>query len=105
LSFFKYTQYRTSLLISGNELQAKEGACFDQENQAILKFSKKFKGQLEDLEKRGYHLASVKVNFIVYWKAEQTEEELLIVLPELHFKKTTHPIGRINQAANVPSAT
>lgn len=103
LSFFKYTQYRTSLLISGDELQAKEGACFDQENQAILKFSKKFKGQLEDLEKRGYQLASVHVNFIVYWEEEETEEEILIVLPELHFKKTTHPIGRINQSANISS--
>ena len=105
LSFFKYTQYRTSHLKSGDELHAKEGTCFDQENHPILKFSKKFKMQLEDLEKRAYHLASVKVNFIVYWKAEETEEELLIVLPELHFKKKTNPIDSIIQAASTPTTT
>ena len=32
-------------------------------------------------------LSSVKVNFVVYWKEEETEKEFKVVLPELHFKR------------------
>ncbi|EPR66894.1 RecQ family ATP-dependent DNA helicase [Cyclobacterium qasimii] len=89
LSFFKSTQYRTSELKSGDELQTNDGACFDKEGDPILKFSKKFRSQMDGLEKRGYQLSSVKVNFVVNWKDEETEKEFKVVLPELHFKRTS----------------
>ena len=97
LSFFKKTQYRISNLICGDELQSKDGTCFDKENHPILKFSKKFQKQMEDLEKRGYQLASVKVNFIVYWKEENSNQEIRVVLPELHLKKTSASLSNKQQ--------
>ena len=35
----------------------------------------------------GYVMKSAKVNFIVYWLDEDSEQEVKIVLPELWFEK------------------
>jgi hypothetical protein len=32
-------------------------------------------------------LSEAKVNFIIYWQKEDFENEILVVLPELKFKK------------------
>ena len=39
------------------------------------------------MKTKNYELKSAKVNFIVYWKKEETEQEVKIILPELHFEK------------------
>lgn len=53
----------------------------------MLKFSKAYLDSIEAQRLRGYFLTKVKVNFIVYWRKEGTEEEVKVVLPELHFEK------------------
>jgi len=32
---------------------------------------------------------TARIRFIVYWKKENAEQEIRIVLPELHFEKTS----------------
>ncbi|WP_339922669.1 RecQ family ATP-dependent DNA helicase [uncultured Cyclobacterium sp.] len=103
LGYFKSTQYRTSELKSGDELHTNNGVCFNKEEEPILKFSKKFCSQMGELIKRGYQLSSVKVNFIVYWKDEETEKEFKVVLPELHFKRTPHISSNPAELGNTPT--
>jgi len=52
-----------------------------------LKFSKQFVGKIENMKARNYVLKSAKVNFIVFWKKEETEQEVKIILPELYFER------------------
>jgi len=42
---------------------------------------------METQERKGYKLKSAKVNFIVYWLNDETEQEVKIILPELYFEK------------------
>ena len=55
--------------------------------QSVLKFSKQFLNTIEFVKKKGYHLKQAKVNFIVYWKKEDKEQESKIILPELYFDR------------------
>lgn len=32
---------------------------------------------------KGFHIAKAKVNFIVHWKDEEKQKEVLVVLPRL----------------------
>ena len=52
-----------------------------------MKFSKQFLSTIECVKQKGYHLKQAKVNFIVYWKKEDTEREVKIILPELYFER------------------
>ena len=42
---------------------------------------------IETQKQKGYHLKQAKVNFIVYWKKEDAENESKIILPELYFQR------------------
>ena len=55
----------------------------------MLKFSKKFMEQVEARKQKGYELKSAKVNFVVYWKKPDTEQEIQIILPEVGFDRLT----------------
>jgi ATP-dependent DNA helicase RecQ len=87
LGYFEFVQQHISNLISGESLRIKAEGCANSQDKFVLKFSKKFLGILEKQAKQGYKLKSAKVNFIVYWKNEEAEKEVKIVLPELHFEK------------------
>ena len=52
-----------------------------------MKFSNQFNKKIEDLNLLGYSVKSVNVNFIVYWKKEETDEEVKIILPVINFEK------------------
>jgi len=39
------------------------------------------------MKQKGYHIKGAKVNFIVYWKKEDAEQESKIILPELYFER------------------
>ena len=41
----------------------------------------------------GYELKSSSVNFIIYWKKEDAEQEVKIILPELYFEKIQTPLA------------
>lgn len=87
LDYFINRQYLISQLISGDKLNFTENECLDKNGKSILKFSKQFIERIKNLKSINYQLRSAKVNFIVYWKGEDTEEEIKIVLPELYFER------------------
>jgi len=87
LGYFEFVQYRLKALMSGDLLiKAVEGYA-NANRDLVLKFSKKFIEVLNAQERKGYQLKEVKVNFIVYWKKEDSEQEIKIILPELYFER------------------
>jgi ATP-dependent DNA helicase RecQ len=87
LGYFEFIQRRVNNLLSGELLRVKEEGCANSRDELVLKFSKRFLEILEKQEKPGYKPKSAKVNHIVYWKNEEMEKEVKIVLPELSFEK------------------
>lgn len=87
LDYFINRQHLIAPLKSGSILILNGDECLNSNGKSVLKFSKKFMDQIENMKRKNYELKSAKVNFIVYWKKEETEQEVKIILPELYFEK------------------
>jgi ATP-dependent DNA helicase RecQ len=87
LSYFNKRQNIVGKLKSGDSLKIAEASCYDINGNSVLKFSNSFKEKLDNYKNSGYTLSKAIVNNIVYWKGEEMEKEILIVLPELKLKK------------------
>ncbi|HSI75691.1 MAG TPA: RecQ family ATP-dependent DNA helicase [Lunatimonas sp.] len=87
LGYFMRRQSSIRYLRSGDILMVREGECFDARGQSVLKFSKSFLRELEEMAEKPYRLSSVTVNYLVYWKDEEQSWEGLIILPELMFER------------------
>lgn len=88
LGYFVNRQWSLEKLVSGDELRVEGDTCFNRQNRPVLKFSQHFcSSRLEPLLQRGYDLQSAKVNFIVYWKNQEEDKEIKIILPELKLVK------------------
>lgn len=87
LDYFITRQHLITDLRSGDNLRISSDSCTTERGQPVLKFSTAFLNTIESQRQRGYVLTKVKVNFIVYWQKEGSEEEIKIVLPELQFEK------------------
>ncbi len=87
LDYFITRQHLFSELVSGDPLLIKDDGCVNSTGQCILKFSNGFMSRIEQMKVKHYELISAKVNFIVFWLKEGTEEEVKIILPELRFVK------------------
>lgn len=87
LDYFINRQHLVSQLISGDALTLRGDECLNLKGQSVLKFSHQFVRQIKSMKERKYELRSAKVNFIVYWLKEGTEQEVKIILPELYFEK------------------
>lgn len=85
LDYFIGKQYHISPLKSGDLLTFNGQECLNSNGKPILRFSKDFTQQIEQMKERNYYLKSVKVNFIVYWKKEGSAEEVKVILPEVGF--------------------
>ena len=90
LDYFITRQHLVSQIISGDTLMINGDECTNDKGKSILKFSKQYLKTIESLKQKGFHLIKAKVNFIVYWKKEDTEQETKIILPELYFERTLH---------------
>ncbi|MBS1571275.1 MAG: ATP-dependent helicase, partial [Bacteroidetes bacterium] len=88
LDYFITRQNLISDLKSGDTLTINGDECLDTKGKSVLKFSKLFVGQIESMKAKNYELKSAKVNFIVYWKKENAEQEVKIILPELYFERS-----------------
>lgn len=86
LSYFTKRQYLVSQLMSGDVLTLSGDECLNSKGQSVLKFSRKFVEQIENMKEKGYELKHAKVNFIVYWLNEEVGQEVKIILPELCFE-------------------
>jgi ATP-dependent DNA helicase RecQ len=91
LDYFTNRQNLVSQLVSGETLTVNGDECLNTKGQSVLKFSRQFLQTMETLSHRDYALKSARVNFVVYWQKEGTDQEIQIVLPELFFEKTQNP--------------
>ncbi len=80
-------QHSISRLISGDALTLNGEECLDNKGRSVLKFSKQFINRIESMKAKNYELKSAKVNYIVYWKKEDTDQEVKVILPELNFER------------------
>ena len=87
LDFFIGKQSNIQPLRSGSLLELTEEGCSNQQGKEILRFSNQFKEVLSDLNNKGYTPVKAWVNFIIYWKKKEDDKEIMIVLPEIVFKK------------------
>lgn len=71
----------------GDELQVDSNGCSKSDGTSILKFSTSFKERITELEKSGFAISASTINFMVYWKKEDMESEIIIILPEIKFNK------------------
>jgi len=54
----------------------------------LFDFSKGFKEkEIVELKNKGYEIKEIKAHFIVYWKGEDMDEEIKIILPRVVFEK------------------
>lgn len=86
LDFFHAVQPLISQLNTGDSLSVSEYSCLNTKGQIVLKFSKRFIQQIETLKQQHYTLKAAKVRYMVYWKPEDSETEIKIILPELLFE-------------------
>jgi ATP-dependent DNA helicase RecQ len=87
LGYFEYVQNRIRNIISGDALIIKEEGCANSNGDLVLKFSQKTVEALKYHADKGYQLKEAKVNFVVYWRKEGSDNEIKIVLPELYLEK------------------
>jgi len=90
LSYFKFRRREIDTLVSGQELTVSEAGCFWGETR-ILRFSTKFRAQIEGLIKKGYNPVKASVRHVVFWQGMDMENEIKVVLPNVVFKKTDNP--------------
>ena len=86
LDYFIHKQAFIASLQSGDILTVNAEGAFDSKGNPILKFAKQFMQRIVEVESKGYKLKEGKVNFIVYWKKDGSDQEMKIVLPELFFR-------------------
>lgn len=87
LGYFEFVQHRINKLMSGDVLTISEEGCKNDKRELVLKFSRRFLETISEKKQSGYELKEAKVNFIVYWKSDDSDIEVKIILPELHFEK------------------
>lgn len=88
LGFFTGRQHTVAQLHAGAKLYTHSNGCYNASGHEVLRFSQQFQKQVDYLYSIGYKLMASKVNYLLYWKNDESEKEILIVLPELLFDKT-----------------
>ena len=88
LNDFAWRQNVISGLMSGDSLSADEHGCCDRDGRTVLKFSSRFKDTLAGFIGKGYSVSEAWVNFIVWWKGEGMDREIMVVLPGLKIIKS-----------------
>ena len=87
LDYFNACQDRITCLKSGDELIFDKKGCYDLKGNMVLRYSKHFSDQLEDLRRKGYGFSSARVRYVLYWKKEEDDKEIGVVLPEVVLSK------------------
>jgi hypothetical protein len=74
-------------LNSGDVLAIDGTCCRNSKRQVVLRFSRQLIKQIEAMKQKQYLPKAAKIRFIVYWRKENSEQEIRIVLPELYFER------------------
>lgn len=90
LGFFTSRQQVVKELRSGDVLTYCAGKWLTEQGHSVFMPSIDFaEKKLDPLAKQGYVPVSAKVNFVVWWFDKERDQDIRIVLPEMHFSKTT----------------
>jgi len=73
-------------LQSGDSLLYINDTVCNLEKKALFKFSKSFMTEIKVLKNKGYKIKEIKVNSMVFWRQEETNREVVILLPEIYFE-------------------
>ncbi len=87
LDAFQYCQHVIAKLNSGDELSIDGDGCFTVKGESVVRFSKQLINKIEGLKKKNYRPISAKIKYIVFWRKENAEYEIKIILPELYFER------------------
>lgn len=87
LDYFLNRQFEINQLVSGDLLTIQGDGCTNQIGSSVLKFSNQFKSEIDAQKEKGFILKEAKINFILYWKKEDTDKEIKIILPEVCFER------------------
>ena len=93
LNYFAGRQYAVLQLFAGAKLLTQKNGCCNLQAQEVLRFSQQFQKQVDALNLSGYVLVAAKVNYLLYWKNDESEKEILILLPELLFEKSNQALA------------
>jgi ATP-dependent DNA helicase RecQ len=85
-----------SQLNCGDVLTFDGETCFNAKGVAVLKVSKLFKEKIEPIIRKNYLPHSAKVRFMVYWQKEDSDQEIIIVLPEIYFERAAESGGSVS---------
>jgi ATP-dependent DNA helicase RecQ len=87
LDFFYSRQKEIVKLKSGDHLAVNEEGCLDRNGYYVIRFSKAFKEKVADYKNRGFQLVRSRINLIIHWKKQDTENEIKILLPEVKLSR------------------
>ena len=87
LDFFYSRQKEIVKLKSGDHLAVNEEGCLDRNGYYVIRFSKAFKEKVADYKNRGFKLVRSRINLIIHWKKQDTENEIKILLPEVKLSR------------------
>ena len=91
LNYFEGRQHVVRELRSGDKLLYRDGEWLSEKERSVFQPSTNFSKTLDSLRQQGYIPVSAKVNFMVWWKGKEQEQDIQIVLPELHLERGTRP--------------
>lgn len=80
---FELVQYKINNLYSGASLTIMEQGLGNHKQEQVVKYSQKFNEVLKGYFEKGFRIAKAKVNFMVWWKDDEKQKEVLVVLPRL----------------------
>ncbi len=87
LGSFAECQSSISQLMGGDVLKIAGDWCYDTNGRKIFGFSKAFIQKVEEIRQKNYVPKYAKARFVVYWQNENSEQEILIVLPQVYFER------------------
>jgi ATP-dependent DNA helicase RecQ len=87
LGYFGYVQHRIATLYSGASLTILDDGLGNKRGERVVRFSQKFREILAGWSDKGFKMEKANVNFIVYWKDEERNAEVKILLPEIFLQK------------------
>jgi ATP-dependent DNA helicase RecQ len=88
LDYFINRQFFVSHLVCGEKLMLNGAELLNSNRKSILKFSRQFVRQMEELKEKGFQPKAAKVNFSLFWRKDDTGKEYQIILPEMVFERT-----------------
>jgi ATP-dependent DNA helicase RecQ len=90
LGYFEFVKHRCNSMMSGDVLKIVDEGCTNSNGELVLKFSKKFIDALSVQEQKRFQLKEAKVNYMVFWKKQDGDQEVKIILPELSFERVSN---------------